>query len=261
MQKSFIAFAIGALALGFGAGPANAGPKFVAKDSTLSFCKTAAETNGSPVAGAIMLSNLSCNTAGPANPAVPIDGMVWAEIMKVPVHISTSQSLLVTVSLTSGLYTQTSDTSFASAEAIAKVLVRVVMDPGAHGIVAEPAIDCSSTVFGCVNAGGSGGTPFTWGIAFDERIQFLGSDFTIVPGDVDNLALTTADGHSFQFAFPAAGVTMGNHTLAVEVAVVATASATPGIGSANAIAAAAFGIGLVTAESVTFAQGGNALNF
>src|SRR5215468_10120095 len=115
MHKSFIALAIGALALGFAAGPANAGPKFVAKDSTVSFCKTVAEANGSPIAQVFMLFNLSCNTAGPGNPPVPIDGMVWAEIMKVPVHISTSQSLLVTVSLTSGLFTNTTDTSLATA--------------------------------------------------------------------------------------------------------------------------------------------------
>jgi len=54
---------------------------------------------------------------------------------------------------------------------------------------------------------------------------------------------------------------MGNHTLAVEVAVVASQTTTPTIGSAAAVSAAGFGIGLVTAEAVTFAQGSSGLEF
>lgn len=258
MHKSFIALAIGALAFGFGAGSANAGAKAVAADSTLSFCTTSASSGGFPTTATVKLFNLTCKTSDPANPDVPLDGTAWAEIMVVPIHISSSESILVTPSLVSGLFTETMNKGGGSStsSATGEVLLRVVMDPGANGIVAEPAIDCSKTVFGCVNPVSTGGTKPTFGIAFDERIQTLTT--TLGVGESIDLTLATAQGHSFQFIFPATEVTQGNHTLAVEVAVVAT---TTSDSLSTAISAAAFGIGDVAAEVVNFAQGTNALEF
>lgn len=163
-----------------------------------------------------------------------------------------SQSLFVTPSIVTGLYTDTNVKGSQSATATAKVLLRVVMDAGtAHAVVAEPVADCSSTIFGCDSPDGGS----TFGVAFDERMQTLTVTNLLSTQGVE-LILATANGHSFGFIFPSSEVTNGNHTLSVEVAVEATTS-----GSGTALAAAGFGLGDVAVETVQFTQGTNQLQF
>ncbi len=76
--------------------------------------------------------------------AVPVVGGTWIEIMTKPVKLSNSQSLFVSPSLVSGLYTRTRTKtqtgSTSTAQAMGAVYMRAVLTPASGGddIVAAP---------------------------------------------------------------------------------------------------------------------------
>lgn len=182
----------------------------------------------------------------------------WIQIMDRPVKLSNSQSLFVSPSLASGLYTRTrtktADGSTSTAQAMGAVYLRAVLSPAGGGddIVAAPLSACASTIVGCSNAPGS------WGVVLDSRIQTLTQDITACTVLVDNVAgtcdftstidfiLQTSSANTFNFIFPSVG--QGTYTLKIYAAVGSGASIIAGSGSA--VGAAAFGLGSVTAESV-----------
>ena len=190
--------------------------------------------------------------------AVPVEGGVWVEIMAKSMKLSNSQSLFVSPSLVSGLYTRTrtktQDGSTSTAQAMGAVYLRAALIPAAGGapIVAAPLNLCNDTIFGCKEQSGF------WGVVLDSRIQTLTQDITActvlvagVPGTCDftstiDFILQTASAHTFNFIFPNVG--QGTYTLKVYAAVGAKAEILAGTGTA--VGAAAFGLGSVTAESV-----------
>lgn len=181
----------------------------------------------------------------------------WIEIMSKPMKLSNSQSLFVSPSLVTGLYTQTrtktSTDSTSTAEAMGAVYMRAVLVPanGGDPIVAAPLNLCTTDIFGCQSVDNQ------WGVVLDSRIQTLSqsiSDCTVlVEGlsgtceftSVIDLILQTASAHTFNFIFPNVG--QGTYAIKVYAALGSRASV---IGSGSAVGSAAFGLGSMTAESV-----------
>jgi hypothetical protein len=189
--------------------------------------------------------------------AVPVVGGTWIEIASTPVKLSNSQSLFVSPSLVSGLYTRTrtktQDGSTSTAQAEGAVYLRVALiDANGHEIVAEPLARCSASILGCTQQSNY------WGVVLDSRIQTLTQDITACTVLVDggatgtcdftstiDFVLQTASANTFNFIFPNVG--QGVYTLKVYAGVGSDASV---IGTGTAVGAAAFGLGSVTAESV-----------
>jgi hypothetical protein len=193
--------------------------------------------------------------------AVPVVGGTWVEIASKPVKLSNSQSLFVSPSLVSGLYTRTrtktSDGSTSTAQAEGAVYLRAALiDSAGNEIIAEPLARCGASIFGCTQKSNY------WGVVLDSRIQTLTQDITACTVLVDNVTgtcdftstidfvLQTASANSFNFIFPNVG--QGVYTLKVYAGVGSDASI---IGSGTAVGAAAFGLGSVTAESVRLVHG------
>lgn len=225
--------------------------KATADVSTLVTCKMSTATNDDagfqlPASCTDIFSGATVDTTGG-----------WINIMSKQVKLSNSQSLFVSPSLVSGLYTRTrtktSDGSTSTAQAEGAVYLRAVLTPadGSNDIVAAPLNLCTQSVFGCSNAPGS------WGVILDSRIQTLTQDITACTVLVDGVSgtcdftstidfiLQTASANTFNFIFPNVG--QGTYTLKVYAAVGSGASI---IGSGSAVGAAAFGLGSVTAEVV-----------
>ncbi|MEN6537153.1 MAG: hypothetical protein ABFD89_26085 [Bryobacteraceae bacterium] len=184
----------------------------------------------------------------------------WIDIMSQKVKLSNSQSLFVSPSLVTGLYTRTRTKTVtgdsSTAEAMGGVYLRAVLVPDAGGaeIVAAPLSMCGTNILGCV----SSGSPSKWGIILDSRVQTLTqslSECTVMVGDLTgtcsftsiiDLVLKTTSAHTFNFIFPEVG--QGTYTLVIKAAVASGASIIDGSGTA--VGAAAFGVGSVLAESV-----------
>ena len=181
----------------------------------------------------------------------------FVTIMTAPLKLSNSQSVFVSPSLVSGLYTQTrtktATGSTSTAQAMGGIYLRAVLTPanGGPDIVGAPLSLCTSTILGCVNVGGD------WGVQLDTRIQTLTQSLSECTVLVDNvsgtcsftsvidLILNTTSAHTFNFIF--ANVGQGTYTLKIKAAVASGASV---IGSGSAVGAAAFGLGSVTADVV-----------
>lgn len=186
----------------------------------------------------------------------------WVTIMEKPMKLSNSQSLIVSPSLVTGLYTQTrtktSTNSTSTAQAMGGVYMKAVLtDDAGNEIVAAPLSSCSGGVLGCQEV-----APGDWGVQLDTRIQTLTQSLstctvmdmtgTTQIGTCDftsiiDLVLNTTSAHTFNFVFPNVG--QGVYTLKVKAAVASSASV---IGSGTAVGAAAFGLGSMIAESVRF---------
>ena len=182
----------------------------------------------------------------------------WIDIMSKKVKLSNSQSLFVSPSLVSGLYTRTrtktTTGSTSTAQAMGGVYLRgvLVSDRTGEVIPAAPLSKCSSGILGCVNPNGGG-----WGVMLDTRMQTLTQSLSectvLVEGvagtcsftSVIDLILDTTSAHTFNLIFPNVG--QGTYTLKIQAAVASGASV---IGSGSAVGAAAFGLGSVLAESV-----------
>jgi hypothetical protein len=227
--------------------------KATADVSTLVTCKMSTATNNDasfqlPASCTDIYTGATVDTTGG-----------WINIMSKSVKLSNSQSLFVSPSLVSGLYTRTrtktSDGSTSTAQAEGAVYLRAVLTPadGGDDIIAAPLNLCAQSVFGCSNAPGS------WGVILDSRIQTLTQDITACTVLIDgggsgtcdftstiDFVLQTASANTFNFIFPNVG--QGTYTLKIYAAVGSGATIIEGSGSA--VGAAAFGLGSVTAEAV-----------
>ncbi len=252
MRKLFlIVIAIGLLVPAFAAADGLPSSKATADVNTLVRCTMSTDSNEGMQ---LPLSCVDLFTGG----AVAVDGGVWIQIMSKPVKLSNSQSLFVSPSLVSGLYTRTrtktQDGSTSTAQAMGAVYMRAVLTPASGGddIVAAPLNLCNASIFGCSQQSG------LWGVVLDSRIQTLTQDITActvlvagVGGTCDftstiDFILQTASANTFNFIFPNVG--QGTYTLKIYAAVGSGASILAGTGTA--VGAAAFGLGSVTAESV-----------
>jgi hypothetical protein len=187
----------------------------------------------------------------------------FVPIMQTPVKVSNSQSLFVTPSLVTGLYTntkvRTSTGQTSSATASGGVYLRAVLyDPSGNVIVAEPIKSCNDTILGCYSDGSG-----YKGVVLNSRVQTLTQDLStcvvniggVAAGTCDftlttQLILQTTSAHSFGFIFPNVGV--GVYTLSIEASIDSSAF---GAGNATAVGGAAFGLGSVVAESVRLVHG------
>ncbi len=188
----------------------------------------------------------------------------FVTIMSNTIKLSNSQSLFVSPSLVTGLYTQTKTktTTGSSSTAIAEggVFLRAVVVNQATGVetVGYPVAVCSPGVLGCQLVGGQ-----NYGVVLDSRVQTLTQQLSdcvvnVVVGGVSgsgtcqfdstiDLILKTTSAHTFNFIFPNVGV--GMYTVKIQAAVNANATLTSG-SSGTAVGGAAYGLGSLTVESV-----------
>jgi len=190
--------------------------------------------------------------------SVPVTPDNFATIMSSTIKLSSSQSLFVSPSLVTGLYTatavKTKPGTTSSATAAGGVFMRAIVTNQATGVttVAYPVAVCTADILGC-----HADTNGNFGVTIDSRVQQLTqtiSDCIVTVGAstgtctfdlTTNLVLKTTSAHTFNFIFPALGV--GTYTVAVQTAVNADAVVS---GSGTAIGAAAYGLGSLTVESV-----------
>ncbi len=189
----------------------------------------------------------------------------FAEVMSTTVKLSNSQSLFVSPSLVTGLYTntktKTTTGSTSTAVAMGGVYLRAVLyacdsngqNCSTDAIVAEPIKSCTSSILGCY-ADSTGDK----GVVLDSRVQTLTQTLSncvvnvgILTGtctfdSTSQLILETTSAHTFNFIFPNVG--QGVYQLQIQAAV--KANGTIDAGNGTAIGGAAFGLGSVTAESV-----------
>ena len=247
-----------ALALSFGSSLAlaqNASSKASAAMNTAVGCTVSNQTT-------IGTAPMSCHDIFSGN-SVAVTPDNFATIMTTPMKLSASQSLFVSPSLVTGLYTNTQTKthtgSTSTATASGGVYMRAVLtDPNTGAVVriADPVAVCTNDILGC-QASSSG----DFGVTLDSRVQTLTQTLStcvvnVVVGGVagsgtcdfdltTQLILQTTSAHTFNFIFPNVG--QGSYNVAIQVAV--NSGATVG-GSATAVGAAAFGLGSVTVESV-----------
>jgi hypothetical protein len=183
----------------------------------------------------------------------------FATIMTSTIKVSNSQSLFVSPSLVTGLYTQTktSTKTGTSSTAVAQggVYLRAVVTNQASGekTIGYPVAACVAGILGCQQAANG-----DFGVTLDSRIQTLTQEISACIVTIDgvtagtcnftsviNLILQTTSAHTFNFIFPSVGV--GTYTVEIQAAVNAGASVT---GFGTATGAAAYGLGSVTVESV-----------
>lgn len=227
---------------------------------TYSSAGSASDTGVLPVGSCTDLYSGAAVTPTPDN---------FIPIMDATIKISNSQSLFVTPSLVTGLYTNTAvktktsggTGSSSTAEAMGGVYMRAVLkDPSTGAVIATayPIADCATVAiapFGCENVNGA------WGVILDSRIQTLSqtlSGCTVTVGTstgtcsfslVTQLIEQTASAHTFGLIFPNVGV--GTYTVEVQAAVDSNATVTSSGGASGyAVGASAFGLGSVTVESV-----------
>jgi hypothetical protein len=180
--------------------------------------------------------------------------------MSTSIKVSNSQSLFVTPSLVTGLYTNTAvkthtsggTGSTSTAVAMGGVYLRAVLyDENGNLIVAYPLQACTPDILGCVLVPGVGSG---YGVVLDSRIQTLSqtlSGCTVSTGGTCSFDLTTqlilqtTSSHTFGFIFRNVGV--GTYTVSIQAAVDSNANTS---GTAYAVGASAFGLGSVTVESV-----------
>ncbi len=186
--------------------------------------------------------------------AVPTDASNFATIMKSTIKVSNSQSLFVSPSLVTGLYTltkvKTSPGGSSSATGEGGVYLRAIITNQATGVqtVGYPVAVCTSDILGCQNVAGD------YGVTLDTRIQTLTqsiSDCIVSVGGTCSFNLTTelilktTSAHTFNFIFPSVGV--GTYLVEIQAAMSASAS---GTNLSTAAGAAAYGLGSLTVESV-----------
>jgi len=194
---------------------------------------------------------------------VVVDADNFATIMSSTIKVSNSQSLFVSPSLVTGLYTQTkvqSKTGGPESVAVAAggVFLRAIVTNTATGVstVGYPVKACTTDIFGCYQDKSG-----KFGVTLDSRVQTLSQSISdclvnVTVGGVagsgtctfdvtTNLALKTTSAHTFNFIFPNIGV--GTYKVDIQAAVNADATVT---NLGTAIGAAAYGLGSLTVESV-----------
>jgi hypothetical protein len=186
-------------------------------------------------------------------------------VMSAPVKLSASQSLFVSPSLVTGLYTNTTTKSKSgagrsTAVAMGGVYERAVLINQNTGTktYAYPVEACGTgnygLLYGCESVGRG------YGVVLDSRVQTLTTNVTnclVTAGgtcsvEVDTqLVLDTTSAHTFNFIFPNVG--QGTYTVQIQDAVNSSASVPNGKG--YAIAGASFGLGSVTIQTVRLVHG------
>jgi hypothetical protein len=181
--------------------------------------------------------------------------------MSSTIKVSNSQSLFVSPSLVTGLYTQTKTKSSpgsgpSTAVAEGGVFLRAVVTNNATGVetVAYPVAVCTADILGC-----HADTNGSFGVTLDSRVQQLTQDIsTCIVNDLTgtqigtctfdlttDLVLKTTSAHTFNFIFPNVGV--GSYTVKIQAAVNAEATLSA---LGTAVGGAAYGLGSLTVESV-----------
>jgi hypothetical protein len=227
-----------------------ASSKATAAINTAVYCTSSASTS----IGDTLPVNCHDIFSGASVPTTP-DNFVPA--MSATVKVSNSQSLFVSASMVTGLYTntrtKTSPGTSSTASAFGGVYERAVLLDGNGNIVATayPVAACSGDILGCQQVGAQG-----YGVVLDSRLQTLTqslSDCVVTVGTTSgscsfslttDLILNTTSAHTFNFIFPNVG--QGTYTVQIQDAVNTSATQTNG----TAVAGAAFGLGSVTIESV-----------
>lgn len=196
--------------------------------------------------------------------AIQVEADNFIPIMSAPMKVSNSQSIFVSPSLVTGLYTNTTTKthtgSTSTSVAAGSVYMRAVLkDPNTGAVleIADPVAICTNDILGC-QASSSG----DFGVTLDSRVQTLSQTLSACVVTVDTgaagtcsfdstiqLILQTTSAHTFNFIFPNVGV--GNYNVVIEVAVNSGATTTSG----TAVGAAAFGLGSMTVESVRLVHG------
>lgn len=249
MSKIVSFAAILALA-GTGAVAQNASSKATAAINTAVYCTMSASTSIGDTLP------MDCHDIFSGS-AVPTTADNFVPVMSSTVKVSNSQSLFVSPSLVTGLYTQTKTKTntgnSSTATAFGGVYERAVLLDGNGNVVetAYPVAACSGDILGCQMVGTQG-----YGVVLDSRMQTLTqslSDCVATVGGVTgtcdftlttDLILNTTSAHTFNFVFPNVGV--GTYTVQIQDAVDTSATQSGG----TAVAGAAFGLGSVTVESV-----------
>jgi hypothetical protein len=205
---------------------------------------------------------LTCKDIWSGNPS-PVTADNFATVMSVPMKLSASQSLFVSPTLVTGLYTQTttktSTGSTSKATAMGGVYLRAVLSTDAAGLnvvqIADPIGMCTNDILGCQKVGNE------YGVVLDQRIQSLTQTLSncvvnVATGGTPltgtcsfdstiDLLLQTTSAHGFNFIFPNVG--QGTYYVVIQAALDANATVA---GTASAVGSAAFGLGSVTVESV-----------
>ena len=191
--------------------------------------------------------------------SVPVTPDNFATIMSSTIKVSNSQSLFVSPSLVTGLYTRTkvktSPGTTSSATAEGGVFLRAIATNQATNVVTVgyPVAACNPDILGC-----HADTNGNFGVTLDARVQTLTqsiSDCIVSVAGVTvagctfdlttDLILKTTSAHTFNFIFPSVGV--GTYNVEIQAAVNAGALTS---GLATSVGAAAYGLGSVTVESV-----------
>jgi hypothetical protein len=191
--------------------------------------------------------------------SVPVTPDNFATIMSSTIKVSNSQSLFVSPSLVTGLYTQTKTKSSpgsgpSSATAAGGVFLRAIITNQSTGVtqIGFPGAVCNPDILGC-HADVNG----NFGVTLDSRVQTLTQEISnciVTVGTTTgtctfdlttDLVLKTTSAHTFNFIFPSVG--QGTYTVQIQAAVNSSAITT---GSASSVGAAAYGLGSVTVESV-----------
>jgi len=246
------------------------GMVFAGLTTGLAFAQTASSKATAAISTAVGCTSTGVTTIGDTLPvtcheiflgtSVSVTADNFAQIMATTMKVSNSQSIFVSPSLVTGLYTntktKTSSGSSSTATAEGAVFLRAVLrDPNTGAVVqiADPIADCADQILGCVKD-----THGSYGVVLDSRVQTLSQTLSAcvvtvlgTAGGSCNfdstlqLILQTTSAHSFNFIFPNVGV--GTYKISIEAAVNTSATVS---GSGTAIAGAAYGLGSLTAESV-----------
>ena len=190
--------------------------------------------------------------------AVPVTADNFATVMTSTIKVSNSQSLFVSPSLVTGLYTQTKTRtqvgSTSTATGSGGVYLRAIVTNLATSEVqvGEPVNSCVAGILGCGTFDGK-----SYGVTLNTRVQTLTQEISAcvavvggITGTCDftstiDLILKTTSAHTFNFIFPNVGV----GTYKVEIQAAVNSGAFIG-GSGTATGAAAYGLGSLTVESV-----------
>jgi hypothetical protein len=237
----------------FGSFSQTASSKATAAINTAVYCTLTTTANTSGLMAPTACQDIYTGSAITATP----DNFI--PIMAAPIKVSNSQSLFVTPSLVTGLYTNTTTKthtgSTSTAVAMGGVYLRAVLrDPNTNDVVAiaYPIQNCSNVILGC-----QASTSGDWGVVLDSRVQTLSQTLSDCVATVSGvtgtcsfdlttqLILQTTSAHSFGFIFPNVGV--GTYSVSIEAAVDSNATLS---GNGVAVGSAAFGLGSVTVESV-----------
>lgn len=206
--------------------------------------------------------------------SVPVTPDNFVPVMSATIKVSNSQSLFISPSMVSALYTQTKTKSGpgdgpSTAVAAGGVYLRAVIVNQNTGVVqvAYPLPACVPGILGCYQDGGG-----AWGVTLNTRVQSLTQEISQCVIDVvdfgdandgtcdfdltTDLILKTSSAHTFNFILPNVG--QGVYTVQIQAAVNSAATVS---GAGTAVGAAAYGLGSLTVESVRLTQGSNEFSF